>query len=675
MASEQVASACAAKWRSSGLSDEVAERLAYRGLDPDETQALVGHHVPGLLLPYWGLDGKPSEFFRVRLLAAPASGFEAQQSKPQRYAQPAGTLTGVYAPPLVDWASIVKDPGREICITEGELKAACACANGIPTLGLGGVDSWRSQKRGLDMLPELKEIDWTGRLVTIIYDSDAATNVSVVRAQRQLSDALLEKGAKPKVASLPPSPAGQKQGLDDFVVACGVPALLEAIDAAEPPGEAHALWKLNEEVVYVRQEGVILVRDDGRLMTPASFTSHAFSNRKYIEEKVTETPDGKIKKKLEKKPLAPRWLDWEARFEVQRMTYKPAAPEISLDSEGRAEANAWRGWGCQPKAGDIAPWKWLLDLAFAGAPAERQWFERWCAYPIQNPGAKMYTAALLWSRVHGIGKTLIGYCLLKIYGENGREVGTAQLNNNFNAWAAKRQFILGDEITGNDNRVFADRLKGLITGHSIEINPKHVPQYTLPNVMNFLFTSNHEDAFFLEDDDRRFFVHQFSGTKADDEKYRAVDAWLHGPDGGPALFAHLLELDLGDFNPKAAAMKTKSKEQMILSAKSELSAWAAQLFDDPEGVVGTRLPGVELMEAKEVLRLFDPESRSKVTEQGMARAMRDAGIKQVCGGDQVRCAGKLRRLWAVGPARGKWATAARDAVVEQWERQQAGKKF
>ena len=136
------------------------------------------------------------------------------------YVQSAGTLNWVYLPRLkeLSWKALAADATQPLLITEGELKAICACQHGYPTLGLGGVTVWRSAKKGVDLLPPLDQFNWKGRQVTIVFDSDAATNPHVAAAQVSLAKKLILLGAAPRIASLPADSSGAKQGLDDFLV-------------------------------------------------------------------------------------------------------------------------------------------------------------------------------------------------------------------------------------------------------------------------------------------------------------------------------------------------------------------------------------------------------------------------------------------------------------------------
>lgn len=642
-----------AKWESSGLSHVHAQKLGLTPLEPGETAELLSnirYKVESLKIPYFDLAGQPTDFFRVRFLGK-LPGFAGKVEKPQRYAQPKGTVNEVYFPPLLDrsWAEIANDINVTIHITEGELKAACACAHGIPTLGLGGVDVWKATKKGIDFLPAMAAIAWPGRKVAIIYDSDAATNPNVVRAQNALAQKLSDKGALPLIASLPPTPDGQKQGLDDFIVAQGAEALVEVLAEAPPFGEAKALWEMNEEIIYIKEPGICIVRATGQKLAPIAFVAHAYANRHYmaIEQKQGLSI-------LKKKKLAPHWLEWGHRSELQKMTYAPGQPQIH---EGRW--NTWQGWGCKPAKGDMSVWHTLLDHLFESDPPSRKWFEQWCAYPLQFPGTKLYTAAMIWGQKKGTGKTFTAYSLMKIYGQNAIEIKSKDLRGGFNGWQENRQFIYADEVAGADagtKRIDSEWLKGLITQEYVKINVKYLPEIVLPDVMNFMFTSNNPDALFIENGDRRYFVHEVVGPALDRAFYDKAHAWLHG--SGPShLFHYLLNLDLTGFNPREHAPVTAAKEAMTRDCKSDVGSWVQMLEECPEIALAPLGPDAAnkgaLFTTTQLLTAYDPDRKNKVMAPGLGRELKRAGFRQT---GSIRICRGVQRLWIVRDQK-TWAKA------------------
>lgn len=648
----------------SGLLPVHARRMQ---LKPTSVQQLKKLHAElpayerAMVIPYFTPDGKPSGFWRARYLAQPRpevngnDPFAKHTAPPEwtadlRYVQPPGTLAEVYLPPLLkgtSWPRIMKDPSIPVCVTEGEMKAAKSCAEGIPCAGLGGVWMFKSGRMKHPLLPWFYSVEWKGRTVYLIYDSDASTNLDVHRAAAELAKHLTGLGAVPRVIFLPHVCKGDKTGLDDYLLEEGASALGVLLERSEPYAPAASLYELNGQVAYVKDPGIVVELNTGRKITPGAFKDHAYANVHFFEEKITKSST-----QLVKQPAAAAWLKWERRFELERITFKPGQPRITREQE----YNYWPGWGCEPRRGDVSLWRQLLDHLFRGAPRERRWFEQWLAYPIQHPGEKLFTACLLWGVDHGTGKSLVGYSVGKVYGKNFAEIKKKHLFSAHNEWAENKQFVLADEITSGRRDVIdmADALKNMITSRTIRLNPKYVPSYEVPDVLNYYFTSNHPDAMFLEDKDRRYFIWHVNAAPLPRSFYQAYDEWLwekNGKQGGPsALFYHLLHLDLRDFDPQGPAPMTEAKIQMMEAGLSDVGAWVRKLRDQPDVVLkfGDAPLAGDLWTNEELLSLFDPERRKSVTANGLGRELTRAGIPQACHGKPVRLPeGHQTRLYAV----------------------------
>ncbi len=635
-----------AKLSESALTDADAKKLGFRLMSAEESATLqLPIRKAGFVLPYFDLGGKPTKFWRYRYLEPTKTGFDAlTDKKERRYTQAKATVNELYLPPLLPWADIAKDPSIPLLMTEGELKAACAAKNGMPCIGLGGVWCFKSVGSNLPLLPMFSKFNWDRREVIICYDSDASTNVMVMQAENALAKELTALGAEPKIARLPNLPGAKKTGLDDYLVACGKEAFAAVIDAAEDWKTAAELFELNGEVVYVDDPGIILRLDTLQRMAPRAFVDHAYSTRVYHEAVATEKGS-----KFVEKSAAREWLKWPGRAAVNRITYAPGQPRIT---EGN-ELNIWKGWACEPKKGDVRLWTQLLDFLVdpKREPEGRKWLEQWLAYPLIHPGTKLYTAAVIWGLVHGTGKSTVGYTMFRIYGANGTEIQDKDLLTNYNEWAENKQFVLGDEITGGDKRASADRMKSMITQKQLRLNPKYIPSYTVPDCINYLFTSNHPDSFFLEDTDRRFAIFEVLGTPMSDEFYQKYLHWLDHEGGKEAIFYHLLHLDVEDFKPHGHAPKTRAKTDMIDSGRSDLGTWVAQLREAPASVL--QLNGMKikrtLWTTSELHALYDPEKRSKVTSNGMGRELKRAGIARAYDGMPVpTTSAGPQRLWIIG---------------------------
>ncbi len=440
--------------------------------------------------------------------------------------------------------------------------------------------------------------------------------------RKSLSTPLLNLGAKPFIVRLPQL-GDKKTGLDDFLLAKGgskfdkVLARAEldkVIAAAEEYQIAQELFKLNEEVIYVRDPGLIYIPADHRKIKPRDFVQHAYANRIY--EETVETEKGS---KTYKRSAPLEWLRWLFRNEASKLTYEPGK-EQNLNGA----VNLWPGWACEPKRGRVKPWTELLDYLFEGAkPEDRKYAEQWLAYPIQNPGEKLFTAMVIWGYEQGTGKSTIGYTMERIYGENFKEIGDSDLGDAFNSWAENRQFVMGDEIaTGEKKRDVANKMKSIITQQKLKINTKYVPHYWIPDCVNYYFTSNHPDAFFIDDADRRFFIHQVIGARLPDGFYERYYKWLDEEGGKEALFYYLLHLDMTGFNPKAAAPMTTAKAQNIEDGRTEAEAWVVKLHENPARTLSPHPPR-KFLTSEEAAAIFNlgRDPKRQVTAATMGKLL------------------------------------------------------
>lgn len=241
--------------------------------------------------------------------------------------------------------------------------------------------------------------------------------------------------------------------------------------------------------------------------------------------------------------------------------------EVGFDPAGNdptIRANLWAGWPTTPKAGacDV-----LLDLLRYLCGHENnaadlfQWVTRWLAYPIQHPGAKMATA-LVFHGPQGTGKNLFFETVMAIYGPYGRIVDQAAVEDKFNDWASRRLFLIADEVVARMELYHTkNKLKSLITGQWIRINPKNIGAWDERNHVNLVFLSNEVQPLVLERDDRRYTVIWTPG-KLDASFYAEAAAELRSG-GAAALHDYLLTIDLGDFNEHTPPPMTQAKADLI----------------------------------------------------------------------------------------------------------------
>lgn len=616
---------------------EYADKLCFEEIPELLVKKITKKYlVPGYKIPYFTLSGKPTDFYRVKLMHGDGAAGE------QKYWQPPNTLPKFYFPPLLDWDAVSKSE-EILYITEGEKKAACACAMGIPTIGLGGVWSWKSKQAALPFLPDFELISWARREVRIVFDSDLADKPQILGALHALARTLAKLGAKPVFVKLP-SEHGDKVGLDDYLMSEGTEGFFKL--PITEFAEIAQLWALNDRYAVIENPGFILDLKAEQPYTVNSFekliTRDLRATTFNARGEQTETGVGEL------------WLAWPYRQKFSKIVYIPGAPPIT----DAGEYNAWRSWGVTPQEGDVSLWHELLDYCFAGDAQARHWFEQWCAYPVQHPGFKLYTAVLFYGVQQGTGKSLVGLTLARLYGSNASLITRGDLKSTYTEWARNKQFVVVEEVTGSDKRSEADHLKNLITRETLSINIKYQPGYSIKDCINYFMTSQHPDALFLESSDRRFFVHEMPRHPATAGFYAAYDAWYRSEGVGALLHYLQNDIDLANFNPRAPAYKTKSKTDMIDLAYSDLDYWCKILYDDPDSIL--KLDGVvidkDLWDDHQLLAWYDQGGQRKTHLVALRRALRRAGVVKT---EPTQTKDGLVRLWIVRRL-SKWLTADHD---------------
>lgn len=255
------------------------------------------------------------------------------------------------------------------------------------------------------------------------------------------------------------------------------------------------------------------------------------------------------------------WRDMRDKKQVVRLD------EVGFDPSGtdpRIKCNLWGGWPTVPKQGDCTCLLELLQYLCSDeehSDAVFRWVLKWLAYPIQHPGAKMRTS-LVFHGPQGTGKNLFFESIMAIYGEYGRIVDQAAIEDKFNDWASKKLFLIADEVVARTELFhIKNKLKGLVAGDWIRINPKNVAAHDERNHVNLVFLSNESQPLVLEQDDRRYTVIH-TPPKLPEKFYLEVSAELKRG-GIAALHHHLLHLDLGDFDTHTKPPMTRAKSDLI----------------------------------------------------------------------------------------------------------------
>lgn len=237
--------------------------------------------------------------------------------------------------------------------------------------------------------------------------------------------------------------------------------------------------------------------------------------------------------------------------------------------------NLFGGWPIEPKAGACEAMLEILAYLCSNEQNHRdlyQWILKWMAYPLQHPGAKMKTALL----VHGpqrVGKNFFFESYMGIFGQYGQVIDQDALEDKYNDCFSRKLFLVADEVVARQEMFHVkNKLKGMITGTRIRINPKNVKSYWETNHCNIIFLSNETMPLVLERDDGRFVV-LWTPPKLSAEFYKEVEREVDAG-GIAALYHYLLNLPLGDFGPHTPPPMTEAKRDLMdLSMDSTERFW------------------------------------------------------------------------------------------------------
>lgn len=250
--------------------------------------------------------------------------------------------------------------------------------------------------------------------------------------------------------------------------------------------------------------------------------------------------------------------------------------QVGFDPSGKDPdvlLNTWKGWPIKPAAGKCDVLLELVEFlcnAEANGSEVADYLLDWLAWPLQNPGAKMGSAVIMHGP-QGTGKTTLFKVMCTIYGQYGLVVDQDAIEDKFNSdWGENRLFILAEEIVSRMEMWHVkNKLKNLVTGDTIRINPKGLVAYNQKNHLNIVYLSNENQPLPLENDDRRHLV-IYTPPALPESFYDDLHAELANG-GTEAFYDFLLRRDLSNFHPKKRPPMTQAKRNLIsLSAASEL---------------------------------------------------------------------------------------------------------
>jgi hypothetical protein len=438
-----------------------------------------------------------------------------------------------------------------------------------------------------------------------------------------LCDACVYKGKLKSPIQLGyPTPRGLKAVLN-------IASTTQATVNIQPPAYLSApseILAVSEKFAWDREAMNLYNITTGRYVQKERFNTH-YANR-FIDLGTSQ--------KAKPVALGVAWIQHHLRREANGVRMAPNEP-IDLPD---GAINSWLGFSVEPAEGDIKPFIKLFKRQIPN-PNDRKYVLHWMANLFQNPASKAFTSIVMWSRTQGTGKNLVWECVGNLFNERHYTLVSQEVfDDAFTEWKANRVFVICDEVSSTEKRQTADRIKGWITSSSNAINTKNEPKFTQPNLIKYVFLSNHPDAVFLDDSDRRFFVVEVAQGRLPDNDAKEFTSWRDNG-GQAALLYFLLNLDISDFNAKAPAPMSSAKQEMIDDNKSDLERWLDQTLINMHTTIGR-----EICSAEEMVSNYHLASQNKCSSKAIAIALKKRGIKKLT--KQAKLSnGKRLRVYAL----------------------------
>ena len=531
----------------------------------------------GIGIPYYTRDhsgllppgGSEGELGNIKLLGNPIA----------KYVAAPGSYEKVYAlGPL---------SSRTLIITEGEFKAICvekAIKNeklSAKVIGLRGVDNWSGRSQGRLFLEALMdELDGVEK-VYIIYDYDgtdtgekftAQPKPPVLMAERKLAAGVMALGIEVhicRIGMFNRQERNAKFAIDDHLLRGGT--LTDVLKYAKRHKHMETwhetlCYALNAYGFYSGEvvelsTGLSLARPKAEMQWTGVLTRRNDDDR-----------DVKVVSLMEKDPRTVKINDW---------VYDPCSKYGFI---GHGRFNMFKAWS-PGIDGDVTPWTSLVDMILRDRPDEIGFLHNWVGHIMQNPGQKNATFITLAGEENGSGKSTIARSIVRMVEHAGLVTTGARLFGNYNKMLEGKVFVTADEVSSN-KASHVNQLKDLVTSESMQIEEKFQATRVVPNIANFIFTTNEVTSVLVSKHNRRDVIMSIPrhGEAGLVKIMHAVSDFVHWRDAqdGLAIMRRWYEQrDLSKYNPYAQAPRFEGFEGAVEVSKSN----SRMLTDDVEDII------------------------------------------------------------------------------------------
>lgn len=275
------------------------------------------------------------------------------------------------------------------------------------------------------------------------------------------------------------------------------------------------------------------------------------------------------------------WAKDNERLTVAGLRMRPDKPRPTYEEKGATWINTY-----DPPAHDCAGGDASVGFEFFEQllpdERERTWFLRWLAFKVRFP-AMPGPAVVMVARKQGTGRGTLAQLLKRVFGV--QYVATLPFHifagksyqSQYNDWAAEALVAVVNESSEVGGGAYAakhntyEHLKETVEPRMEErlIVCKGDRSFMALSFTSYIIATNNPDALPIPPEDRRFAVLS-NGEPREPEFWERVNAWMDYPANVAAFVEALRTLDLGDYSPMAAPIRTDAKEAMTELGRSDL---------------------------------------------------------------------------------------------------------
>lgn len=351
----------------------------------------------------------------------------------------------------------------------------------------------------------------------------------------------------------------------------------EALDGVPQHERKGPLQRLNDAYCTVMLGGKFRIARE--IHNPAldrkalEFSSEADFRARLRNRKVEKQTD----KGPKAVPISEEWLEWGQRRDYDGVLFDP-------ERQHKGWLNLWTGWGVEPRPGDWSTTKELVhDVLCDGQSELSEFVFNWMAHMVQKPWMPA-EVAICFRGDKGTGKSTLGGLLVALSGRHGLTLTDPKhITGSFNSHLMETVFMFADEAIPPTDRASQSKLKGMLTGNTIMIEPKGIPAFPSKSCLHVMIASNSDwfvDAS-AEGQERRYFISEVSNKRQQDIKFFArLHKQMYEDGGLEAMLHDLLARDIKGWAPRGNIPESQALASQKLLNLSPIGKWWFSALDE-----------------------------------------------------------------------------------------------